>query len=78
LAADKAMTIERAIQRLSATPASRMGLRERGVLKKGAPADVVVFNPRALPAGMKYVFVNGMMTVKEGQPTDARAGQSLR
>ena len=78
LVTDKTITLERALQRLSSAPAGRMGLRERGVLKKGAPADVVVFSPTALASGMKYVFVNGMMVVKDGQPTDARPGQALR
>jgi N-acyl-D-amino-acid deacylase len=75
---EKPVMLERAIQRLSGTPAARIALRERGVLKRNAPADLVVFNPAALSSGMKYVFVNGMMTVKDGQPTDARAGQALR
>jgi N-acyl-D-aspartate/D-glutamate deacylase len=75
---DKTVALERAIQRMTGTPAGRLGLRERGVLKKGVPADVVVFNPLALAAGMKYVFVNGTMVVKDGQPTDARPGQALR
>jgi N-acyl-D-amino-acid deacylase len=55
-----------------------MGLRERGTLKKGAPADVVVFNPLGLSAGIKYMFVNGAMVIKDGQTTDARSGQALR
>ena len=75
---EKGITVERAIQRMSATPAARMGLRERGVLKKGDPADIVVFNPLALQAGIKHVFVNGTIAVKDGQPTDARSGQALR
>jgi len=75
---DKTVTAERAIQRMTSTPASRMGLRERGVLKKGTAADIVVFNPQAPTAGIKYVFVNGMMVVKDAQPTDARAGEALR
>jgi len=78
LVRDKTITLERAVQRLSATPAARIGLRERGVLKKGAAADVVVFKPLAVSAGMKYVFVNGIAVVKDGQPTDARPGQALR
>jgi dihydroorotase-like cyclic amidohydrolase len=77
-ARDKVITAENAIQRMTATPASRMALRERGVMKKGAPADIVVFNPLALPTGVRYVFVNGIMVVKDGQPTGARAGQALR
>jgi N-acyl-D-aspartate/D-glutamate deacylase len=78
LAGDKGITIERAIQRMSAVPAARMSLRERGILKKGVPADLAVFNLQALSSGLKYVFVNGTMVVKDGRPTDARAGQALR
>jgi N-acyl-D-amino-acid deacylase len=78
LAADKTTTLERAIQRMTSTPASRVSLRERGTLKKGMPADVVVFSPSALAAGMKYVFINGVMAIKDGQPTGARSGQALR
>jgi len=75
---DKAITLERAVQKMSSLPASRLGLRERGVLKRGAPADIAVFNPLALAAGMKYVFVNGTLVIKEGEPTSARPGQALR
>jgi len=78
LAVDKGITLERAIQRMSATPASRMGLRERGILKKGAPADIAIFNPLTLSAGIKHVFVNGTIVLKDGQPTDGRGGQALR
>jgi N-acyl-D-amino-acid deacylase len=75
---DKTITLERAIQRITGTPAGRVGLRERGILKKGMPADMVVFNPQSLAAGMKYVFVNGTEVVKDGQPTNSRPGQALR
>lgn len=78
LVRDKTISLERGIQRLTGTPATRLGLRERGVLKKNAPADMVVINPLALSAGMKYVFVNGTIVAKDGQPTDARPGQALR
>lgn len=74
---EKAVTLERAIRKMTGLPASRIGLRERGILKKGAPADVIVFNPRE-GLSMKYVFVNGTMVLKDGAPTDARAGQALR
>lgn len=76
--ADKTVTIERAVQRMSSAPASRVALRERGMLKKGAPADIVIFNPTSIQAGMKYVFVNGVMILKEGQLLEARPGQSFR
>ena len=75
---DKTVSLERAIQKLAAFPASRVALRERGVLRKGLPADIVVFNPGALSQGMTYVFVNGTLVVKDGEPTDARPGQALR
>ena len=78
LAQDKGVGLERAIQRMTATPASRIGLRQRGVLKKGAPADLVIFNPMSLSSGLKYVFVNGAIAVKDGEPTTARSGAALR
>ncbi|HLH31956.1 MAG TPA: amidohydrolase family protein, partial [Terriglobia bacterium] len=71
LAQEKGVTLERAIPRMTSAPASRFGLRERGTLKKGVPADLVIFNPVSLSSGMKYVFVNGMMAVKDGQLTGA-------
>jgi len=78
LVSEKPVALERAIQRMSSTPASRFGLRERGVIKKGVPADLVVFNPMSLSSGFKYVFVNGTLALKDGQATGARAGQALR
>jgi N-acyl-D-aspartate/D-glutamate deacylase len=74
--ADQIASIERRVQRMSSMAASRAGLRERGLLKKGVPADIVVFS--SFQDGMKYVFVNGMMIVKDGQLTDVRSGQALR
>jgi N-acyl-D-amino-acid deacylase len=75
---DKALSLERAIQKLTAFPASRIALKERGVLRKGLPADIVVFSPTALSQGMNYVFVNGTLVFRDGQATDARPGQALR
>jgi N-acyl-D-amino-acid deacylase len=78
LVKDKTAPLERSIQRMSGTPAGRISLRERGVIRKGAAADLVVFNPAALSAGIQYVFVNGAMAVKDGQVTESRTGQALR
>jgi N-acyl-D-amino-acid deacylase len=75
---DKSTTLERAIQKLTSLPASRISLRERGVLRKGVPADIVVFDPLDTSHAMRYVFVNGTLAIKDGQPTDARPGQALR
>jgi N-acyl-D-amino-acid deacylase len=86
----KLLTLEQAVRKISGLPASRLGLKDRGVLIKGAAADIAVFdpttirdtstfeNPFALPEGMKHVFVNGVMVVKDGEPTGARPGLALR
>ena len=74
---DKAITLERAVRKMTGLPAARIGLRGRGVLTRGAPADIVVFDPIQNRA-MKYVFVNGVMVVKDGRPTEARPGRALR
>jgi N-acyl-D-amino-acid deacylase len=90
VAAEKALTLEVAIRKMSALPAARLGLKQRGVLQRGAVADVVVFdpakikdsatmeNPAALAQGVKYVFVNGVMVIKDGMPTGALPGNALR
>jgi N-acyl-D-amino-acid deacylase len=78
LVRDKGVMLERSVQRMTGTPASRIALRERGILKKGAPADITIFNPTALSAGIKFVFVNGSMVIKDGQPTTTHSGQALR
>ena len=75
---DKAVTLERVILKLTGLPAARIALRERGVLRKSVPADIVVFNPTLPSTGLKYVFVNGTLALKDGQPTNARSGQALR
>jgi N-acyl-D-amino-acid deacylase len=78
LVADKTLTLESAIHKMTGMPASRLSLRERGVLKKGNSADIVVFDPSAVAQGMKYVFVNGIMAVNDGQLTGQRSGRALR
>jgi N-acyl-D-amino-acid deacylase len=87
---EKLMTLEQAVRKLSALPATRLGLKERGLLRKAVPADIVVFDPAkvrdtstaldpfARPDGIKFVFVNGAMVLKDGQPTEARPGLALR
>jgi len=75
---DKGLTLERAIQKLAGLPAARFSLKERGALRRGIPADIIVFNSPAPSSGLKYVFVNGTLVFKDGQPTGARPGQALR
>jgi N-acyl-D-amino-acid deacylase len=86
----KVITLERAIRKMTGLPAARIGFKERGTLFKGAAADIVVFdplkvrdqstadNPFAPSAGIRYVFVNGTMVVKDGEVTAERPGLALR
>jgi len=87
---EKKLTIEDAIRKFSALPAQRMRLTDRGVLKEGMWADVVIFDPRTvrdvatfekpnqLSEGMRFVLVNGVPVIAEGKMTDALPGKVLR
>jgi len=87
---DKALTLEDAIRKFSALPAQRMRLIDRGVLKAGMWADVVVFdpatvrdlanfeNPNQLSQGMEYVLVNGVPVIDGGKMTGQLPGKVLR
>jgi N-acyl-D-amino-acid deacylase len=86
----KWLTLEEAIRKMSAQPAARIGLRERGQLKVGWRADVVVFDANSVidrstmtdpliePIGITHVLVNGVPVVEAGQVTNALPGQVLR
>ena len=81
---------EEAIRKFSALPAARLHLGDRGVLKAGLAADVVVFDeheiadratyaePNQLSVGMRYVFVNGIPVVADGRETLRLPGRVLR
>jgi len=87
---DKSLTLEDAIRKFSALPAQRLRLNDRGVLKVGLQADVVVFdpatvrdlatfdNPNQLSEGMDYVLVNGVPVIDSGKMTGALPGRVLR
>jgi dihydroorotase/N-acyl-D-amino-acid deacylase len=87
---EKKLTLPDAIRKFSALPAQRMRLVDRGVLKEGMWADVVVFdpetirdratfeNPNQLSEGMRFVLVNGVPVIEEGQMTNALPGKVLR
>ena len=87
---EKALTLEDAIRKFSALPAQRMRLDDRGVLKAGMWADVVVFdpatvrdratfdNPNQLSEGMEYVMVNGVPVIDQGRMTGTLPGKVLR
>ncbi len=84
------LTLEEAIHKFTALPAQRMRLTDRGVLKQGMWADIVVFDPATirdtatyaqpnqLAAGMRYVLVNGMPVIADGKMTGALPGKVLR
>jgi N-acyl-D-amino-acid deacylase len=79
-----------AIRKFSALPAQRMRLVDRGVLKQGMWADVVVFDPdtihdvatfaspNQLSEGMRFVLINGVPVIEEGKMTNALPGRVLR
>ncbi len=87
---EKALTLEDAIRKFSALPAQRLRLTDRGVLKSGMCADVVIFdpatvrdlatfdNPNQLSEGMDYVLVNGVPVIEQGKMTGALPGKVLR
>ena len=84
------LTLPDAIRKFSALPAQRMRLIDRGVLKQGMWADVVVFdpaticdkatfeNPNQFSEGMEYVLVNGVPVIAGGKMTGALPGKVLR
>jgi dihydroorotase/N-acyl-D-amino-acid deacylase len=83
------LTLEDAIRKFSALSAGRMRIADRGVLKEGMWADIVVFNPDAvrdlatfekpnqLSEGMRFVLVNGAPVISEGKMTGALPGKPI-
>jgi len=86
---EKIMPMEQAIRKMTSFPAQRFGLSDRGILRDGMKADIVVFdpvtvsgvatfaNPKQFPLGIQYVFVNGKMVVERGSHTGALPGEPL-
>lgn len=83
------LTLPEAIRKMTALPAKRLGWKDRGTIREGAFADLVLFNPdtvidhatfaqpQALPTGIEKVFVNGELVWSEGRATGARPGRVL-
>ncbi|HUR79535.1 MAG TPA: amidohydrolase family protein, partial [Thermoanaerobaculia bacterium] len=79
--------LEEAVRRLTSLPASNLRIADRGALREGYFADVVIFDPNTIAAhstyddprqyasGVRDVFVNGVRVLKDGQHTGARAGR---
>jgi len=87
---ERLLTLEKAIQKMTGMPATRVGLRDRGFLREGMFADITIFDPRRVidratfekpnqhPDGVNYVIVNGQLSVDDGKRTPALAGRPLR
>ena len=87
---EHALTLPDAIRKMTALPAQRMGLAQRGVIKQGMWADIDVFDPAELRApatfeqpkqlaqGMAWVLVNGVPVIADGKMTQALPGKVLR
>jgi len=87
---EKVVPLAEAVRRLSSLPASNLGLRDRGLLKPGMAADVVLFDPATIAdhstfakpmqyaTGVRDVFVNGVHVLKDGVPTGAKPGRFVK
>lgn len=87
---EKRLSLAEAVRKLSALPAHNLGLHDRGMLKVGNYADVVVFDPATIQdhatfekpqqfsTGVSDVVVNGQLSLANGEPTTARPGQVVR
>jgi N-acyl-D-aspartate/D-glutamate deacylase len=84
------LSLESAVAKLTSVPARRIGLRDRGIVRESAHADLVVFDPATIddaatylapsryPVGIEHVFVNGRPAVLAGEETGERSGRLLR
>ncbi len=84
------ISLEEAVRTMTSAPAARLGLEDRGVIRDGAVADLVVFDPnrvrsnatydepRQFPDGLDWVIVGGEIVVEDGRHTEARPGRVLR
>jgi N-acyl-D-amino-acid deacylase len=84
------ISLEEAIRRMTSLPAQKFNLKQRGLLREGYAADIVVFDektvsdlstydqPHQYSTGFKYVLVNGAIALAEGKQTTIRSGIALR
>ena len=87
---EKVLTLEDGVRRMTSLSAQRLGLKDRGLLREGFWADIVVFDPdrikdtatfekpKQYPQGIDYVLVNGQVVIDHGTHTGARPGMVLR
>ena len=82
--------MEEADTKMTALPAQRLGLQDRGILRDGMKADIVVFNPdtvkanatfeepKQYPEGISHVIVSGKIVIDNGKHTGALPGRALK
>ncbi|SIR65997.1 N-acyl-D-amino-acid deacylase [Haladaptatus litoreus] len=82
--------LEEAVHKMTGMPAARLGIDDRGILKRGARADLTIFDSEAIhqpgdfldpakyPDGIEHVLVNGEFVVRDGDHTGARPGEVIR
>ncbi len=86
----KILTLQQAIYKMTGLPAHILGLKDRGLIKEGLAADLVLFNPHTVAdradynnphryaEGFSYVMINGKWVIKKGAMTGVKAGKILR
>ena len=87
---EKHLRLPEAIRKMTSFPAQRLGLPDRGLLRDGFKADIVIYDPQAVkthatkedprqyPVGIDYVIVNGNVVIDRGKNTGLLKGQALR
>lgn len=86
----KTITLPKAIYKMTKLPATTLGLKDRGQIKEGMHADIVIFNPETVidkatfenphqyPEGIDYVIINGQLSIDDGKFQHLKAGKVLR
>jgi len=87
---EQVVSLQEGVRKMTSLPAQKLGLRDRGVLREGAWADIVVFDPATIadkatfaepaqyPTGIDHVLVNGAVAVRQGQYIGTLSGKTLR
>jgi N-acyl-D-amino-acid deacylase len=86
----RVLTLPQAVHKMTGLPARRLGLKDRGAIRVGARADLVVFDPKKVadratyeaphryPVGIEHVLVNGRLVIRDGEHTGSLPGKVLR
>lgn len=87
---EKLLSLEEAVRKMTSVPARKLGIEDRGFLREGMWADIVVFNPKTIadtatyldpyryPVGIEHVIVNSVPVISKGEHTGALPGRPLR